>query len=209
MCYNSLMVLENFIVFEGIDGAGTSTQIKKLVERNPDIFFATAEPTKKETGLFLRKVLGGDIKVDARTAAYLFAADRCEHIYGQDGVEQQLKNGKTVVSDRYFFSSLAYQSVTCGKELPQLLNSKFPLPQYLFYFVINPEISLKRVDSRNEKKEIYEQLDMQKKTAALYEEVISTYEKNPELKESMKIIRIDATKTIDEISEQIFNILKA
>ena len=197
------MTLKNFIVFEGIDGSGTSTQIKKLVERDLNKFVATAEPTKKETGLFLRKMLGGDFSVDSKTAAYLFAADRCEHIYGKDGVIDLLNQGKIVVSDRYFFSSLAYQSVSCGNELPRLLNSQFPLPEILFYFYIDPEISLKRVENRNEKKEIYEKIDYQKKTAALYEEVINEYSK-PELKGEMKIIKIDASKSIEEISQIIW-----
>lgn len=197
------MTLKNFIVFEGIDGSGTSTQIKKLVERDLNKFVATAEPTKKETGLFLRKMLGGDFSVDSKTAAYLFAADRCEHIYGKDGVIDLLNQGKIVVSDRYFFSSLAYQSVSCGNELPRLLNSQFPLPEILFYFYIDPEISLKRVEDRNEKKEIYEKIDYQKKTAALYEEVINEYLK-PELKGEMKIIKIDASKSIEEISQIIW-----
>ncbi|MBO5826024.1 MAG: dTMP kinase [Treponema sp.] len=197
------MTLKNFIVFEGIDGSGTSTQIKKLVERDLNKFVATAEPTKKETGLFLRKMLGGDFSVDSKTAAYLFAADRCEHIYGKDGVIDLLNQGKIVVSDRYFFSSLAYQSVSCGNELPRLLNSQFPLPEILFYFYIDPEISLKRVEDRNEKKEIYEKIDYQKKTAALYEEVINEYSK-PELKDEMKIIKIDASKSIEEISQIIW-----
>lgn len=197
------MTLKNFIVFEGIDGSGTSTQIKKLVERDLNKFVATAEPTKKETGLFLRKMLGGDFSVDSKTAAYLFAADRCEHIFGKDGVIDLLNQGKIVVSDRYFFSSLAYQSVSCGNELPRLLNSQFPLPEILFYFYIDPEISLKRVEDRNEKKEIYEKIDYQKKTAALYEEVINEYSK-PELKDEMKIIKIDASKSIEEISQIIW-----
>ena len=197
------MTLKNFIVFEGIDGSGTSTQIKKLVERDLNKFVATAEPTKKETGLFLRKMLGGDFSVDSKTAAYLFAADRCEHIYGKDGVIDLLNQGKIVVSDRYFFSSLAYQSVSCGNELPRLLNSQFPLPEILFYFYIDPEISLKRVEDRNEKKEIYEKIDYQKKTAALYEKVINEYSK-PELKGEMKIIKIDASKSIEEISQIIW-----
>ncbi|MCQ2591956.1 MAG: dTMP kinase [Treponema sp.] len=202
------MILKNFIVFEGIDGSGTSTQIKRLVESNPELFYPTAEPTKNETGLFLRKILSGDIKVDEKTNAYLFAADRCEHIFGAGGVSDILKTGKKVVSDRYFFSSMAYQSVSCGKELPRLLNSIFPLPEYLFYFQINPEISLARVNARasanNEKKEIYEKIEIQKKIAALYEEVISEYEHMENAKtateEKMKIIRVDASKSMDEVT---------
>ena len=207
-----LMILKNFIVFEGIDGAGTSTQIKKLVERGcsergEGAFVATAEPTGGETGLFLRRMLGGEFSVDEKTNAYLFAADRCEHIFGKGGVQELCQAGKTVVSDRYFFSSMAYQSVSCGEELPRLLNSPFPLPEYLFYFVINPEVSLGRVTARGEKKEIYETIEKQKKISAQYEKVISEYEKNAG-ETGMKIIRIDAEKDIESISEEIWNILK-
>lgn len=197
------MVLKNFIVFEGIDGAGTSTQIKKLVDNAPEKYIATAEPTSGPTGKFLRRMLSGEFQVDEKTNAYLFAADRCEHIFGKGGVKELCESRKTVVSDRYFFSSLAYQSVSCGLELPQLLNSPFPLPEYLFFFDINPEISLGRVNARNGHKEIYENIEAQKKIAALYEKVISMYEHNPALREEMKIIRIDASKSIDDISRII------
>ena len=202
------MVLKNFIVFEGIDGAGTSTQIKKIVESNPEKYIATAEPTGLPTGKFLRRMLGGEFQVDEKTNAYLFAADRCEHIFGKGGVKELCESGKIVVSDRYFFSSLAYQSVSCGLELPMLLNSQFPLPEYLFFFEINPEISLGRVNARNEHKEIYENIEAQKKIAALYEKVISMYESDPAKREEMKIIRIDATKSIEEISNLILQYLE-
>ena len=201
------MVLKNFLVFEGIDGAGTSTQIKKLVESDPQKYIATAEPTSGPTGKFLRQMLAGDFKVDERTNAYLFAADRCQHIFGQGGVKELCESGKIVVSDRYFFSSLAYQSVSCGLELPMLLNSPFPLPDYLFFFDINPEVSLARVNARNESKEIYENIEAQKKIAALYEKVIFMYENDAKLREEMKIIRIDASKSIDEVEECIRKIL--
>ena len=199
------MILKNFIVFEGIDGAGTSTQIKKICEKNPQKFFQTAEPTSLETGKFLRRMLGGEFSVDEKTNSFLFAADRAEHLYGKNGIIEQINNGKTVISDRYLFSSLAYQSIFCGEELPKLLNSTFPLPEILFFFEIDPEISLKRVDSRNEKKEIYEKIETQKKIAMEYEKIISEYENNPSC--GMKIIRIDATKSIEEISETISKII--
>ena len=199
------MILKNFIVFEGIDGAGTSTQIKKICEKNPQKFFQTAEPTSLETGKFLRRMLGGEFSVDEKTNSFLFAADRAEHLYGKNGIIEQINNGKTVISDRYLFSSLAYQSISCGEELPKLLNSTFPLPEILFFFEIDPEISLKRVDSRNEKKEIYEKIETQKKIALEYEKIISEYENNTYC--TMKIIRIDATKSIEEISETISKII--
>lgn len=204
------MVLKNFIVFEGIDGSGTTTQIKRLAETNPELYYQTAEPTSLPTGLFLRKMLKGEFSVDEKTNAFLFAADRCEHIYGKEGIINQINNGKIVISDRYFFSSLAYQSISCGEEFPLMVNSLFPLPEYLFYFKIDAETALNRVNSRNGQKEIYEKLDLQKKIAEQYDKVISSYEKKMnELSLSdaqtqiMKIIKIDASKSIDEVSQII------
>jgi len=203
------MILKNFIVFEGIDGAGTSTQIKLLAERNPELFFTTSEPTDRETGRFLRRMLAGEFSVDEKTNAFLFAADRCEHIYGKNGIIEMINRGKMVLSDRYFFSSLAYQSISCGDEIPFHVNSLFPLPSLLFYFYINPEISLSRVNARNEKKEIYEKIELQKKIAAQYERIICSYEESEKKEASgMKIIRIDAAKSIDEISQEIFESYK-
>lgn len=201
------MILKNFIVFEGIDGAGTSTQIKKLIERGGENFIATAEPTTGETGRFLRRMLCGEFHVDEKTNAYLFAADRCEHIFGKGGVKELCESGKIVVSDRYFFSSMAYQSVSCGDELPRLLNSPFPLPEILFFFEINPEISLGRVNARGENKEIYETIEKQKAIAAQYEKVISEYEKKAG-DSGMKLIRINAADTIENISDEIWKNIK-
>ena len=196
------MILKNFVVFEGIDGSGTSTQIKLLAQNFPhDKVFVSAEPTSKETGLFLRRMLKKDFSVSEITASYLFAADRAEHIFGKDGVIEQTKLGKLALSDRYFFSSLAYQSVSCGKEIPQIINSPFPLPQLLFFFRIDPEISIKRVASRGETQEIYEKLDFQKKTAKLYESVIDEYRGQKGL--GMTIIDVDASKSIEEIKDFI------
>lgn len=199
------MILRNFIVFEGIDGAGTSTQIKILSERkDSERFFLTAEPTANETGRFLRRILKGEVELDAKTSAFLFAADRNEHLYGKGehgGIVEKANAGKIVISDRYLFSNLAYQSVTCGDELPRLLNSSFPLPELLFFFQINSETALKRVDSRGER-EIYEKLDFLKQTERQYEKVISEYENAGT---GMKIIRIDASKSIEEIAALIEN----
>lgn len=206
------MVIKNFIVFEGIDGAGTSTQLNVLKNRNDTgSFLFTAEPTGAETGLFLRKMLKGDIPVQPVTAAYLFAADRNEHINGTlcikddrqlvTGVKEACEKGHTVISDRYLFSSLAYQSIDCGIEIPRLLNSTFPLPEKLFFFDIEPEVSLKRITGRGFT-EIYEKEDFLRKTEAAYKAVIAEFEKDTD--SGMKIIHIDATLPKDEISALIW-----
>ena len=207
------MILKNFIVLEGIDGAGTSTQLERLKSHlyKKRVFF-TAEPTKSETGRFIRTILKGDIKLNATTIAYLFAADRCEHLYGSYigtktekqkdcGIVERTKSGEICISDRYLFSSLAYQSPDCGIEIPRRLNKTFPLPEIVFYFIISPSISLKRITNRDVT-EIYEKQEFLEKTAREYERVFCEYEKeHPEI----NIIRIDATQEPDKIEKIIWN----
>ncbi|MBQ6028179.1 MAG: dTMP kinase [Treponema sp.] len=197
------MILEKFVVFEGIDGAGTSTQMRLLAERDLGKKIAfTAEPTERPTGKFLRQILAGKEKVSPQTAAYLFAADRAEHLWGQGGIIDQTKNGLTVVSDRYLFSNLAYQGVTCGEDLPKTLNSPFPLPQLLFFFDISAQKSLERVEKRGEAKEIYENEKFLSDTASRYRAIINRYKK---LENSgMRIVELDATLPKEKISDLIW-----
>lgn len=200
------MVLHNFIVFEGIDGSGTSTQLNILKEKlaGRPVFF-TAEPTTGETGKFLRRVLSGEIPVHPETAAYLFAADRSEHVSGKDGIIERTKNGEICISDRYLFSSLAYQSQECGESLPERLNEHFPLPEILFFFAIDPALSLKRIIGRGVV-EIYEKEDFLRKTEASYIKVI---EKFKAMDTGMTIVEIDATRPIEQVTETIMDVLRS
>ena len=199
------MILKNFIVLEGIDGAGTSTQLNLLKNRlSPEKTVYTAGPTTLSTGRFLRSVLRGDEKLTPETTAFLFAADRQEHVYGSGGIVESCTSGKLVISDRYVFSSLAYQSITCGEELPRKLNQDFPLPEYLFFFGITPQASLKRIEKRDVT-EIYEKKDFLEATARQYEKIISYYET---LQTGMHIIRLDATESIEKLSEKIWTVLQ-
>ncbi|MBQ1672308.1 MAG: dTMP kinase [Treponema sp.] len=210
------MILQNFIVFEGIDGAGTSTQIEMLKNR-PEAkdFLFTAEPTSAPTGKFLRQMLKGDFPLQNESAAYLFAADRNEHVNGQlltqgntlvTGIKEACQSGRKVVSDRYLFSSLAYQSINCPPEVPRLLNSLFPLPQLLFYFEISPKDSLSRLGDRNFR-EIYEKEDFLNRTVQEYHNVLSEYSEKAK-NQGMKIVLIDAKKTKEEISANIWQEIK-
>lgn len=199
------MTLKKFVVFEGIDGAGTSTQIEML-KKNPlaKNFFFTAEPSEGATGLFLREILAGKAEVSPETAAYLFAADRAEHLWGKGGISEQVEGGKIVVCDRYIFSSLAYQGTTCGEILPKTINSPFPLPEILFFFEISAEDSMARIEKRGEKREIYEKREMLAKTAERYRKVISEYKSQNE----MKIVELDASLPKEKIAEQIWHCLE-
>jgi len=210
------MILQNFIVFEGIDGAGTSTQIEMLKNRpEANDFLFTAEPTSAPTGKFLRQMLKGDFPLQNESAAYLFAADRNEHVNGKlltqgntlvTGIKEACQSGRKVVSDRYLFSSLAYQSINCPPEVPRLLNSLFPLPQLLFYFEISPKDSLSRLGDRNFR-EIYEKEDFLNRTVQEYHNVLSEYSEKTK-NQGMKIVLIDAKKTKEEISANIWQEIK-
>lgn len=207
------MILRNFIVFEGIDGAGTTTQAS-LLKNNPATgkFLFTAEPTKAETGLFLRKMLSGEVKVSNETAAYLFAADRNEHVNGPlvvegdrnlvTGLVRADEEGYVTVSDRYLFSSLAYQSINCDPKIPEALNQFFPLPRLLVFLDIEPSEALKRMSGRSSR-EIYEKEDFLIKTAASYRRIIREYSR-PEKNEGMEILELDATLSPEEIHRTVW-----
>lgn len=201
------MILRNFIVLEGIDGAGTSTQLSFLKKKLPqDKTLFTAEPTDSVTGKFLRSILRGDMELDPGTTAFLFAADRHEHLHCPGGIIETCNNGGITVTDRYLFSSLAYQSASCGEALPRLLNSTFPLPEYLFFFDIEPSVSLKRISGRGVT-EIYEKQEFLEKTATEYRKVIKEYQETAK-ETGMNIIILDASKPVAEVSEKIWSILK-
>ena len=203
------MILKNFVVFEGLDGTGTTSQIRLLQEAfasrgQKDTVCFTCEPTDGAIGKLIREALSGAAGFDAQTIAYLFGADRCEHIYGKEGILAQLKAGKAVFSDRYLFSSLAYQGLVAGKKLAQAINAPFPLPEYLFFFDLPAKTAMERIEKRNIPREIYEKEAFQQKVADEYQAIFRYY---AETVPDMRIIRIDASKTIAEIHENIWSIV--
>ncbi|MBQ7643557.1 MAG: dTMP kinase [Spirochaetales bacterium] len=194
-------ILKGFWVLEGLDGAGTTTQLKNLEAYMQDKglpVFRTAEPTIYETGRFIRRVLSGEVKVPQSTIAYLFAADRDNHINNPEyGIISHLQKGEVVISDRYFFSSFAYQSIGFDPDAVMMLNSRFPYPELVLYVDTPVEDCISRIDSRGSDKEIYEKQDYQTKVRENYEKFFSN------LPEGCRLIRVDGTLS----REEIFSIL--
>ncbi len=190
-------VLKKFWVLEGLDGAGTTTQLKNLegyMQEKGLPVFRTAEPTIYETGKFIRRVLSGEVRVPQSTVAYLFAADRDNHLNNPEyGVISHLEKGETVISDRYFFSSLAYQSIGFDYEVISQLNGRFPFPECVLYVDTPVEDCISRIDSRGDDKEIYEKLDYQLKVHDNYERIFAN------LPEGCRLIRVDGTLSREEI----------
>ena len=102
-----------FIVFEGIDGSGKSTQIKLLAEKlreRGEKVYVTAEPTESVSGGLLRDALCGVANRTACEMAALFTLDRIFHnVNPANGIEKMLRDGFYVICDRYYYSTLAYQ----------------------------------------------------------------------------------------------------
>lgn len=195
-----LEVLKNFIVLEGLDGSGTTTQLnmmrQELVNKGNRVF-TTCEPSPLPSGQLIRRILRKEISVEPETLARLFSADRHEHLYNKvDGIRKHLNEGETVISDRYLFSSLAYQSLGCGFEFVQSLN-RYPLPEYLVYIDLHPEICAERMSSRD-KVELFDSNEIQMKIIENYERGMAAYPES-----GMKMIRIDGTMEPNEICCEI------
>lgn len=194
--------MKGFIVIEGLDGSGTTTQLENISSRlkNRNIpHEKTFEPTNMETGLLIRRVLSGEIKLEQETIAYLFAGDRYEHINGKNkGIRQLLENNDYVISDRYHFSSIAYQSIGSSATLVKELNSRFPLPEFLIFVDVPVEECQKRMAKRDNGKDIYDAIEYQKKVLANYNEAIELFSDS-----QMNVVRIDGMKLPEEITDEI------
>ena len=198
-------ILNNFAVLEGGDGSGTSTQLSMLTERfntlKKPAFFPTFEPTESQIGQIIRRGLKGEIPLKPETICLLFAADRNEHLFGDDGILAHTKRGCLAVSDRYALSSLVYQGIECGDELPQFINSRFPAPELTIFLDIEPETAISRMKSRGSL-DIYERLDFQKKVREKYMSVLEAYHAA-----GAKALIIDASKNAREVAEEIWSII--
>jgi len=157
------MAKGKLIVLEGADGTGKSTHARLLSEHllargyNTVI---TEEPTKGEIGGFIRKILSGSKKVSPETLALLFTADRAEHI--ENVIKPAIDSGKIVITDRYYYSTIAYQSVQgLSQKWLSEINSFAVDPDIVIVLEIESQEALNRMN--RETKEVFEYLDFQKK----------------------------------------------
>lgn len=189
-----------FIAIEGIDGSGKGTQAKLLnkwlKEKGYDTFL-TSEPTNGAIGKLLRQSLKkGDL--DSRTEALLFAADRSEHV---TKIVSKLEEGKVVVTERYLYSSIAYQRASgLSIEWIKEINRFAPHPDVVIFLDIDPEVGLKRIESRNslrssvKEKEYFERRGFLGKVGEIYLDLDKEHE---------NILRINARGTIEEVQTSI------
>jgi dTMP kinase len=162
-----------FIVFEGIDGSGTTTQLSLLKQwaaaRSSDLgeFFFTHEPTDGPVGLLLRQILSKKIKApDEKTMALLFAADRADH---QQAIVRRLNRGAHVFSDRYLLSSLAYQALSVDRQWIQTINQHALEPDLTILLLIPVEEAGRRRLSARNHEELYEKQHLLQQVQLEYE----------------------------------------
>ncbi|MDO7244971.1 dTMP kinase [Acinetobacter pittii] len=174
-----------FIVFEGLDGSGTSTQSQLLQNAfvtDGKKVHLTCEPSPGPIGNMIRQAMQGrilfskqDDKFDQQMA-YLFAADRYDHLNNSiDGILKLVEDGFYVISTRYFFSSFAYHVTDSeSSQLVRRLNSDFPNPDLLIYLDNPVESSIQRLNSRTVL-DRYEQENKLRLVSDNYQKILSEY----------------------------------
>lgn len=198
-------VLDNFVVLEGLDGAGTTTQLQLIEEKLTELsipHLCTFEPTDGTIGRVIRSILKGEIEAQAETIALLYAADRHEHIYDpEEGLAAHLARGQVVVCDRYLFSSLAYQGSICSFNRVLSLNNDFPLPRHLIFLDTPIALSQQRLGKRK-KRELFDPRDLQPQVLAGYLKSFKLYENL-----GMELHRIKGSRKPDEIFKELWSII--
>jgi len=166
-----------FIVLEGIDGSGTTSQCERLkthMEAQGRRVLTTFEPTDRVLGAHIRAGLRGQLEeaIDPSTMALLFAADRLDHI--THVIAPALASGVDVLCDRYVASSLAYQTAELPLEWVARLNERALVPDCTVFLRVDPDVALERIGARQgEHRDLYENREMLIGVARRYEELFA------------------------------------
>lgn len=197
-----------FIVFEGIDGAGKTTQIELLTKRLQDAghrVYRTAEPTESVSGGLLRDALSGVSKRTACEMAAMFVLDRIFHNTNPvNGIEKMLSDGVDVICDRYYYSSLAYQGSETDAEWVREMNLNCPeirRPDLCIFLDLTPQQSMERIGKGRVTTEIYENAERLERVRRQFYSVFET------LKDSDRICVVNAARTVEEIHEEIWKLI--
>jgi dTMP kinase len=199
-----------FVVLEGIDGAGTTTQVARLADRlraDKVPVRATREPSDGPIGSLIRQVLTGRIVAPEgrapgwATMALLFAADRMDHV--ESDIEPFVAGGGVIISDRYDASSLAYQSVSSGHggdvavEWIRSLNKHAMRPDLTIVVDLAPDLAAERRASRGEATQLYEQNEVQRALAQFYRDLAKHMPND-------RIVVVNGAGTMEDVHHRIY-----
>jgi dTMP kinase len=183
--------MQNFIVFEGIDGAGTTTQARRLYQtlakRGVDCFL-TCQPSTGPVGKLLREQLADPDGIRGRGLALLFAADRNMHI-------ETFRERHTVVCDRYVLSSWAYQGIDQDLDWIRTINADVPIPNLTILIDVDPRVAELRRRDRGNVRDLFEVPETQRILAARYRELIHAWPGPTAV--------VDGSGDVDQVAEAV------
>ena len=195
-----------FIVLEGPDGAGITTQTALLrdgLAARGLKAYATKEPTNGPIGSVVRQALSHRLvyppsrSIGDEVMALLYAADRLDHL--QAIVLPRLERGITVVCDRYRLSSYAYQGLTTGLDWVKALNSKAMPPDLTIFIDVPPETSQARISHRGDYVELYE---TDERLRPVYSNYLSLIEEMRATGERVSVV--NGTGTKEQVAAAVF-----
>jgi dTMP kinase len=185
-----------FICIEGLDGCGKTTQAKLLAKKLGKSHNAvyTAEPSRGNIGTYIRNsYLYGENRFSIVLEALLFAADRIEHV--ENEVIPALNKGQLVISDRYVYSSLAYQGAAgLSIDWIETVNEHALKPDLAVFIDVNPEAVVNRLKPE---KSVMEDLETQKKVREIYLKFVK----------DGRLTKIDGGKSKNEVAEEVYNLV--
>ncbi len=195
-----------FLVLEGLDGAGTTTQAARLqawlAARGRRVHL-TAEPSRGPVGTSIRHVLSGRLRgagggaFDPGALALLFAADRLDH--WESEIRPRIEEGVDVVSDRYVLSSLAYQAVATGDAAwVAAINGKAPSPDLTVFLRVRPAVALRRRYAATAEREIFEVPEFQRRVHRAYGRALARLVEAGE-----RIAVLSGEKPVDRVAAEV------
>ena len=194
-----------FVAFEGIDGSGKGTQIsllKKRLEAEGYPIYKTREPNDSPFGDLIHQVMIGRVKTTNDVIAALFAADRLDHIQNDtNGLLMFLNRGVNVISDRYYFSSYAYQSVDLPMDWIISANSlaaDLLRPDATLFIDVDPEVTMARIEKNRMTKELFEDTERLIETRKRY------FEAFEKMKDRENIIIVDGDRAPEEVAKDVW-----
>ena len=189
-----------FIVIEGLDGAGTTTQVRELqrwLEAQNREVHRTFEPSDGPIGRLIRQSLRKDPgSPDRSVLPWMFAADRADHLRRE--IEPKLHAGIDVITDRYYHSSLAYQSMEIPLDRVWELNHTFRTPDLTVFVRVDVDTALARIASRDAEREIFEQRGQLEKIAMHYDQVLDFL-----TNEGHAITEVDGSRSLAEVTAAV------
>ena len=198
-------ILSGFLAIEGLDGAGTTTQVRMASDRLKSLgicHFRTRAPTKGRIGQFIRSLLNSHQPISDHAFALLFAADRAEHLHGSGGVIEHVADGAVVISDRCVASSLAYQSLEAPTDYIEAINEASPLPERVIFLSIPVDICQARIRTRAEKWQRFDEAATQQRVLGAYQAALDRLQAL-----GVTVHRIDGSGTKEQVFARLWPVL--